>query len=490
MQRLSGFDASFLYMETPTMHMHVGFVAVLDPRSAAGSASSGGKYDAERVSRLIEQEARRQPRLRKRLIEIPLNLDHPFWIDDPAFDPIHHVRRVTCAAPGGPHELSDLVGRILSTPLDRSRPLWEMWIVESLADGCFALIAKAHHAIADGMSGTSLISGMFSLTPDGPPIQTPVVDGNNTPDNDQAIPEDADLIIDALRSRFTRPQENVTELFKKTQKAWQNIVDRRASGKRRVGASLLDAPRTPWNAAVSAQRVASFVRVPQAELKTIRSAFSVSVHDVVLALCAGTLRRYLELRGELPGAPLIAACPVATRKKATRNNHVSALFTSLATNLEDPVARLVAIRSSMRAAKEEHSTFGGDTFANWAEVMPPMVFSVAAHAYSKYRVAERHRPLYNLAVSNVPGPPVPLYLAGARLVGAYPFGPLLDGVGLNITVMSYAGNIDFGFMAAGNLIPDVWTLAELVPQMSAELIARAPEKPQQQQPARKIVEDA
>jgi hypothetical protein len=170
----------------------------------------------------------------------------------------------------------------------------------------------------------------------------------------------------------------------------------------------------------------------------------------------------------------VAACPVATRRKGKEGgNHVSALFTSLATNLESPKERLLAIRTVTRGAKEEHHAFGADTAAHWAEVMSPGIFAAAARLYSHYRVAEHHRPLYNVAISNVPGPPVPVYFAGARLMASYPLGPLLDGVGLNITVMNYADHVDFGLVAAPNVLPDLWALAELIPLASSELAAEA-----------------
>jgi diacylglycerol O-acyltransferase len=465
MQRLSGLDATFLYLETPTMHMHVGLVAVLDPKV------TGQPYDHARVTAIVEREARRQPRFHRRLVEVPFHLDHPSWIDDPHFDLIHHLRRTTCPQPGGTRELADLAGRILSTPLDRSRPLWELWVAEGLEGGRFALIAKVHHAIADGLTGASLLTSLFSLTPEAPTRpSTPPPAPEKAP---EVIPSNGDLVREALFTRWKRPQE-MARLYKSTQKALQNIVERRQSGAHRVGASVFDAPRTHWNAPLSAQRTVASARVPVADVKLVRKAFSVTPNDVVLAICAGALRRYLEARGELPLAPLVAACPVATRRKSKEgSNHVSALFTSLATNLEDPKERLLAIRTITRGAKEEHHAFGADMAAHWAEVMSPGIFSMAARLYSRYRVSDLHRPLYNVAISNVPGPPVSVYFAGAKLMASYPLGPLLDGVGLNITVMSYAEHVDFGLVAAPNVLPDIWTLAALIPEAAQELSAQA-----------------
>lgn len=461
MQRLTGLDASFLYVETPNMHMHVALIAVLDPQDAATG------YSFADVHARIEQEARRRPELQRRLVEVPFGIDHPIWVKDPHFDPIHHIRRVGCPAPHGVRELADLSARILSTPLDRSRPLWEVWVVEGLAQGRFALVAKVHHAIADGMTGASLLANMFSVSPEAPALP-PLADNDTTPESE--LPNEFELLRDAVTSRLSK-RRDLADLVRRTTGALSHFYARRQSGEHRAGATILDAPRTPWNAPITAQRSATFARVAQTDIKTMRKVHGATSNDVVLALCAGTLRRYLEARGELPLAPLVAACPIAVRSRGrSGGNQISALFTSLATNLEDPGERLAAIRAVTRAAKEEHSLLGGDMVSSWAELMSPSVFTTAARLYTKYRVSERHRPLYNVSISNVPGPRVPLYFVGSRLVAAYPLGPVVEGVGLNITVMSYAEQVDFGFLAAANLLPNLEELAQYLPMAVAELL--------------------
>lgn len=458
MKRLTGLDASFLYVETPTMHMHVALIAVLDPKDSPDG------YDYEKVHARIEHEARRRPELQRRLMEVPLGLDHPLWIRDPHFDPIHHIRRVGCPAPHGVHELADLSARILSTPLDRSRPLWEVWVVEGLSQGRFALVAKIHHAIADGMTGASLLASMFHVSPEAPkplPIEAP--------DEPSRLPSEFELIQEALSSRIKK-RRDFAGLVRKTSHAFQEFYARRKSGEHRTGATFLDAPRTPWNAPITAQRSAAFARMSQADMKALRKLHGATSNDIVLALCSSILRQYLSARSALPDDPLVAACPIAVRgadKKA--GNHISALFTSLATNIEDPIERLRVIRESMRGAKEEHRLLGSEMVSSWAELMSPNLFSSAARMYTKYRIAERHRPLYNVAISNVPGPRVPLYLAGAKLMAAYPLGPIVEGVGLNITVMTYADQVDFGFLAARNLFPNVEELALALPLALREL---------------------
>ncbi|MDB4977586.1 MAG: hypothetical protein JWN48_5927 [Myxococcaceae bacterium] len=460
MQRLSGLDASFLYLETPTMHMHVALVAVLDPEKMPGG------YDYERVYRFIDQGVRTQPQLMRRLVEVPLKIDHPVWLDEPHFDILHHVRRVECPAPGGMNELAGLVGRVMSTPLNRGRPLWEAWVIEGLEGGRFALVAKVHHAITDGVSGAQIFTALFSASPYAEPKQATV----KPESEDDEVPSEVDLLRDALLARIARPKE-IVRMFKRTSNALFDLYERRKSPEHAAGATVFDSPRTRWNGPLSALRNTAFARVSLEDVKAIRKPFGASANEVVLAICAGALRSYLEARGELPLAPLIAACPIATRVRGTTANKVSAMVTSLATNLEDPVERLLRIREVTRNAKQEHDALGGDMLRSWAELMTPGLVTTAARLYSKYRLSELHRPMFNLMISNVPGPRVPIYFAGAELVGAYPLGPISEGAGLNITVMTYTSHVDFGFIASPALLDDLDVLAGLIPAAARELVS-------------------
>jgi diacylglycerol O-acyltransferase / wax synthase len=465
MKRMSGLDASFLYLETATMPMHVGLVCILDPTSGKEP------YDYRRVQALIETEARAQEALRKRLVEVPLGLSHPLWFDDPNFDVIYHVRRVMCDAPGGEAQLCDLAGRILSVPLDRSRPLWEAWVVEGLEHGRYALVAKVHHAIADGMSGAALLQTMFRSAPDQPALaeSVPPPPSSEPPG---PLPSELDLLRDAISSRMNVPQELV-RMFRRTSNALGDFYERRTHEDHRAGATMFDAPRTRWNQPITSERITTFTRISQEDLRTIRKRFDATANEIVLAICAGALRSYLLERGELPLTPLIAGCPVAVRNRTSGGNRISAMVTSLATDIADPLERLQAIRVTARGAKAEHDALGGDMLASWAELMFPGMFKTAAKLYSKYRVAARHRPLYNVTISYVMGPRKPLYFAGARMLASYPLGPIAEGMGLNITVFSYGPDVDFGLVAARTLLPDVGELGERICASSAELLALA-----------------
>ena len=468
MERLSGLDASFLYLETSQVHMHVSIVAVLDPKGMPGG------YSFDKVQDLIASRLHLLPPFHRRLVRVPFDLHHPVWVEDPDFDIIHHVHRVSCAAPGGPKELASICGRINSTPLDRSRPLWEVWIIEGLADGRFACLTKVHHCAVDGASGAELMVHLFSVERDAPAPAPPA------PSPKEKVPSEKELVQHAVMSRIRQPLEMV-QLATRTVAAVADVVRRRRDPQTSNGATPLTAPRTRFNGAITAQRSIAFARVPLSGAKAVRKAFGVTINDVVLAVCAGTLRKFLDKNGELPREPLIAVCPISVRAAGGGDvkslqpsaNKVSAMFTSLATNIEDPVERLRAIQSATRGAKEEHNAIGADMLQNWAEFAAPTTFSLAARFYTRMKLADRHRPIHNLVISNVPGPPFPLYLAGAELVAAYPMGPVFEGAGLNITVLSYQGSIDFGFNAAANTVRDIWELADCVEPAFNELVAAA-----------------
>jgi diacylglycerol O-acyltransferase / wax synthase len=465
MERLSGLDASFLYLETPKQHMHVAMAAVLD------SADMPGGYSFEKIQRLIASKVHLIPPLRRRLVDVPFQLHHPMWVDDPDFDIIHHVRRVACPAPGSEKEFGAMCGRITSTPLDRSRPLWELWVIEGLEGGKFAIVAKVHHAAVDGQTGAGLLIHFLSLTPDasdpGPPVPIPK----------ERIPSDGEMVEEALKERLRQPAA-MWKLAKKTIENVTNVVQtHRDHPDEGAGAIPLTAPRCSWNASLTAKRNAAVARLPLSGIKEIKNAFGCTVNDVVLAITSGTLRRYLDQKGELPESSLIACCPisVAPTTKARGANHVSAMFTSLATAENDPAARLRAIQEGTKSAKQVHKAIGADMLQNWAEFAAPSTFNLAMRFYSGTKLAEKHKPFHNLVISNVPGPPFPIYLAGAQVKAIYPLGPVMEGAGLNLTVMSYRGNVDFGFMVASDLVPDVWDMAGAVRPAFEELLAAAAE---------------
>ncbi len=470
MERLSGMDAFFLYVETPTQHMHVTLVAVLDPEGIRGG------YDFERMRRHIAARVPLVPPLLRRLVPVPLRLHHPVWVIDPDFDIEHHVHRAALPSPGGDRELAELTAQIASIPLDRSRPLWELWLVEGLEGGKIALIAKLHHSSIDGVAGVEQMVNFFDLEPyPAEPVEVPAIEP-------EPIPSDAELLGLAAASR-ARSMLDIGSLVTRTVGSVLAVRRRRAVsddlenewgpgaglGK---GATPLVCPPSPFNGAISGQRRVAFARLSLDDIKKVKATMNATVNDVILAVCAGAIRELLDRKGVLPAEPLVAACPVNVRtedQKGRADNRVSAMFTLLHTDIGDPLERLAATHRAARAAKDEHAMFGSDTLQSWAEIADPNVASWLSSLYSSSGIADRHRPAINVMVSNLPGPPFPLYLAGAELQRAYPMGQVIEGVGLNITVMSYRNWVDIGFMAAANLVPDVWDLADQIEPAFDEL---------------------
>lgn len=460
MQRLSGIDASFLYFETPTQHLHVSAVIVIDPSTVPGEG-----YSFERVKELLRSRLHLVPQFRRRLVSVPFNLDHPIWISDADFDLDYHVRRIGCPAPGTEEQLAEIAADIAGRPLDRTRPLWEIWVVEGLENGHVGVVTKMHHCTVDGVSGANLMVHLLDLEPE--PAPKPEPEEGWEPERK---PSDAELFARAAVQRVVRPVRILGVIPRTVRSVASFIATRR---KQEAGMPApLTAPRTSFNGAITAHRKVAMARVPLEDIKVVKRAFGTTVNDVVLAVVGGSLRRYLQQRGELPDRTLIATCPVSVRSDEHDKqvaNKVSAMFTTLRTDLEDPVDRLRAINAVNRGAKEEHKAIGADTLQKWAEFAAPTTFSLASRLYSWMKLAERHPVVHNLVVSNVPGPPIPLYFAGAKLVALYPLGPVFHGAGLNVTVVSYMDSVFFGLIACREAAPQLWELVAAVPDALAEL---------------------
>ncbi len=460
MERLGGLDAAFLYFETPSMHMHVCGLLVLDPSTMPGG------YRFDRIRQMLVERHPLMPAMSRKLVFPPFNFGRPYWVKDPDFDIDYHLRRIGVPSPGQDRELAEVAGAIASRPLDRSRPLWEMWVIEGLAGGRVALFAKMHHATIDGISGANLMVHLFDLEPEpSNPVAVPEEAGN------ERIPSDIELFARGAVETFTRPFE-VARLVPGTVVRLGGAAIR-AGRRRRPGlAAPFTAPRTSFNAAITPHRTIAFTEVPLEQVKQVKEALGVKVNDVVMAVVSGALRRYLAARQELPEKPLIAAVPVSVHGEVAEvegTTKISVMFSSLMTDVADPVERLRLIAESNAEAKELYRMVGADTLMQWAEHAAPNTFSLAARLYSSLRLSERHPVVHNLILSNVPGPPIPLYMAGARLAGLYPLGPIMDGAGLNVTVLSNEDRIGFGFIACRELVARLWDLADAVPEALDEL---------------------
>ncbi len=285
------------------------------------------------------------------------------------------------------------------------------------------------------------------------------------------------MVGHALLSQARRVM-SLPGLLGRTVRTASHLVSRHRDPEATVGAVPLRAPRTPWSSAITPHRSVAFARVRLSDIKRVRAAFGVKVNDVVLAIVSGTLRQYLIDRSTLPRDPLIGMCPVSVRtedEQGRPDNRVSGMFVHMRTDIADPAKQLRAIARATKGAKADHNAIGAKFIQNWAEQAAPSTFVLATRLYSRLNLADRHPPIYNLVVSNVPGPDFPLYLDGAELVATYPMGPIMEGAGLNVTVLSYMDNVDFGFLASAELVPDVWDMADEVEKVMADLLAAADE---------------
>ncbi|WP_280464438.1 WS/DGAT/MGAT family O-acyltransferase [Nocardia cyriacigeorgica] len=458
MEQLTGLDASFLYLETGTQHLHVCALLILDPVE--------GTYSFDELKTELGRRLPLIPHMRRKVHEVPFNLDHPVWVDDPNFDLDYHVRRVGLPRPAGRAELAELIGDIASRPMDRDRPLWEMSVVEGLEDGKVAVICKYHHAAVDGITGTNMMMHLCDLEP-----------GATRPDPQpwRPEPEPSDLEL-AARALVRFPGKvGVLTMVPKTLGMVAGFAQRRR--KNQAGMALpFSAPRTPFNKAITAHRAVAFTKADLGAIKEIKAAFGVKVNDVVLTIVGGVLRNYLDSHGELPDRSLIASVPVSVHDSTRHTegiNKVSTLFCRLGTDIADPEQRLRKLAATNEEAKKEHDLIGADFLQDWSKYAPPNTFQLASRVYSSLKLAEAHPVVHNLVVSNVPGPPMPLYFLGVRVDGMYPFGPVFHGAGLTVTVLSNCGDLDFGFIACRELVPDIGELADAVPAVIADLLAAA-----------------
>ena len=461
MERLSGLDASFLYLETPEQLMHVCGVIVVDPTTMP----EGYSFDAFRDE--LERRVRDVPEFTRKLRRVPMGIDHPIWVQDTHFDIEKHVHRLALPTPGGYRELVELTSHLAGLPLDRSRPLWEMWVIEGYGDRV-AVFSKMHHATVDGVSGANLISHLCSLEADAPPI----MEGGAQPwgGHDPGRPE---LFARGVLGFATRPLNAVRLVTPSAQLITKTV------GRARAGTAMaapFSAPRTSFNGTITGHRALALTDMDLEDVRQIKKATGTTVNDVVLAVAGGALRSYLDNRDELPSSSLLATVPVSVREESRREggaNKVSALFAKLGTDVEDPLERLRDLAERNQHAKDHHSAISAETLQDWAEFAAPRTFGLAVRAYAGLRLPERHPVVHNLVISNVPGPPVPLYFMGARIDGLYPLGPVFHGAGLNVTVMSNHGQLHVGIIACRESMPDVQDLVNRFPAELAALKAAA-----------------
>ena len=466
MRQLTSLDAQFLALESARQTGHVGGLAVLDPSTAPGGTLRGAV-----IQRLLVERLPALPPFRWKLAEVPLGLDFPYWIEDADFDLNFHVRELALPPPGSYEQLSEQVARIMGRPLDRARPLWELYLIHGLEKGRSAVLTKIHHSVIDGMSGAEIMGLLLDLSPEGrpPPEAVKVDDVEHQPGQLEmlargllGVPRYPVRLLRSLPTTIPNVDE-VPAIFGGIPGAGtvgriagrvQGVVTDAAAR----GRNTLQAPKTKFNGRISAHRRFAFGQLSLDELKEVKNARGVTVNDVVVSICAGAVRRWLVKHDDLPDEPLVAQIPVSVRtdeQVGTYGNRIMLMSAPLFTDEPDPMRRLEETHEAMVDMKERHKALPASLLQNANELIPPAVFSRAARLTFRLSTSRPGRPAWNLVISNVPGPQFPLYLAGAKLVANYPVSVITDGMGLNITVMSYDGHLDFGIVADRDLMPDV-----------------------------------
>jgi WS/DGAT/MGAT family acyltransferase len=487
MQQLSGLDNAFLLMEAGGQLGHVASLIVFD---ATGLADRSFRDALEET---LERRLDQLPPYRRRLVEVPFDLDRPYWIEDPNFDLDFHLRHIAVPPPGDDQQLSELVARIHARPLDRKRPLWELYVIEGLANGRVALYTKVHHCTIDGASGTEMMRVLLDRAPDAEPeLATP-----REVWKPEAVPPAMEMFARGVAGVLLTPARIAGTVFRTARSLWESsealgaVANSLGLDKLPLAGDWLrrqapqvdadpipqtPAPRTPFNRSITAHRRFAFFSLPLADFKHVKNAFGTTLNDVVMAVTGSALRRYLEDKDALPSEPLKAMVPVSVRSESQMRdytNRVTQVVAELATEIADPVARLRRIHNAMKSAKRMQQATPATLLTDWTEVATPALLAQAARIAARTKVMDRLNPPFNVIISNVPGPREPLYCGGAQMQTYYPVSAIADGQGLNVTVTSYRDHLDFGIIACRELVPDVWSFKDLFAEALEELVKAA-----------------
>ena len=457
MQQLSAQDASFVYLETPHTPMHIGSVAIYDP-----STAPGGFVRFKDILAFIEARLRGARSFRQRLVRVPFDLDHPYWIEDPDFDIEFHVRHIALPKPGDWRQLCIQAARLHARPMDLTKPLWEFTIVEGLDNidglppGCFAIVSKVHHAAIDGMSGVEMSAAVHSISPDITPPE------GDDPWQPEDMPKVADLLARSYLNNLVQPMR-VMETIGRSLPGMGRLAAQVQKGEVSLR-NTRAAPKTRFNGKVGAHRVWDAVPFPLKDIRAIKEAVpGATVNDVVLSIVGGGLRSYLQAQGELPKETMTAMAPISVRgegEKAALGNLVSAMVVGLVTQIEDPLERLRFVHQEAVNSKAMTNAVGAKNLADYSQLMPSALAGLGARLYTRVGAANAHAPAFNCVVTNVPGSRVPLYFCGAKMVGMFGTGPVFDGMGLINPVYSYGDTIAVSFTSDRDIMPDPESYAD------------------------------
>ena len=459
MKRLGGTDALFLSMETPYWHQHVGGLTIIDPGERP--------ITYEDVLKKVDERLAYAPKFKWKVKEMPLGLHRPVWVDDRDFDVRRHVRRIAVPSPGGVKELGEVAGTLMSSQLDRRRPLWEMWFIEGVAGGKCALLLKYHHCLLDGVAGASLATVLLDLDPESDECMMPLPAEEDV----HAGPEPSDLalIARALTPDLRRPFRAMNYFGNLVAKGVTAVQHLRLAEENRA---ILSSPKAPWNGDIGPRRELAFASIAMTDVHALKEKHDVKVNDVILAVVAGAFRRYMDRHQFEVDAPLVSAVPVSVRAEgdASMDNQISFMFVSLATDVDDPVERLQAIRKASQSSKAMQKAISAREIQSLGEVASPLILSTVTKTLYRTQLMAR-APIGGTVISNVPGPPVPLYFCGGKIIGIFPCSVIIPPAGLNVTVFSYMDRIDFGFHVDPDLVPDVWDVCRELEESMRDLMA-------------------
>jgi diacylglycerol O-acyltransferase / wax synthase len=461
MKRLTGADATFLYMQTPNSYSEIAACILVDARGLP----TGEELVAHSLA-WLEPRLHLAPHMRRKLVRVPFELDHPVWIEDPGFDLEYHVRHAALPAPGSLNQLGDLVGRLLSRPLDHSRPLWELYVIEGVEGNQVAHFLKTHHAAVDGVAAFSLVASFVDLAPDAPPPPPP-----EEPWEPETVPSDTELVGRAMVNLARQPLRGLKAVRRLARSMYRAQT---RHGDAMAGLVQSGVPPTRFNEPIGPHRRVRYLDLPLDEVKAAKVASGTKLNDIVLAVVAGGLRRYLDRHGELPDEPLVAFVPVSGRggdSSGIEGNQTSMVHVELATDEADAASRLKRIAAASSEAKARHDDLGPSVFVDLTEFGGPALANASLRLMETMRLAERTRFGGNVVVSNIPGPSFPLYTAGAPITRLYPMGPVVQGGGLNITLLSYLDNLGFSIVTDRDLVPDLDDLVRDLQDSFHELAA-------------------
>ena len=467
MQRLSPQDASFLHLEDAVSHMHIGSVAIFE----------GPPPGYEALSRMIRAHLSNAPRYRQKVHFVPIALGRPVWVDDPHFNLRYHLRRTALPPPGGDQELRNLVGRVMSQQLDRGKPLWEMWIVEGLTEGRWAVINKVHHCMVDGVSGTELL--------------TVVLDSERDPDlpapddwHPERQPSGVELAIQALARRMVSPYEQLRAVRSAARSPGRVARDGATivRGLWTMAGVVPPPPASSLNGAIGPHRRWAWARSQLSDVKQVRAAFGGTVNDVVLTAIAGGFRALLEEREDSTERDVRTLVPVSVRSKEETgeyNNRVSAIFAHLPVGIENPIERLAAMRAQMEHLKHSGEAVAGEVLVGLSGFAPAMLLALGLRAATRM---PQHS--VNTVTTNVPGPQRPLYAAGRRLLECFPYVPIAGHVRIGVAIFSYDGGLTFGVTGDYDEAPDIDVLCDGIERSMRELVAVAERDGRAETPSR------